>query len=158
MTVTNSNGYGLQAPNNVTLQAGSSTFSVANATASNVVQGLYLTGKISGGTITKSGNGTLVLGNSANDFTGDITVNQGVLSVASNGALGNVALFNNATNSFGQRRETVQACRSTHSPSGTINPVSSATGMNCSGEIRPRTGWCQRTSASKPTISPLDPT
>ena len=45
-----------------------------------------------------------------------------------------------------------QAVSSTHRPSGTIRPVSSASGMNDSGGTRPRTGCCQRTSASKPTI------
>ena len=36
-----------------------------------------------------------------------------------------------------------------------IRPASSASGMNMSGEIDPRVGWCQRTSASKPEISSL---
>src|SRR5450755_2583956 len=40
------------------------------------------------------------------------------------------------------------ACRSTHSPRSTIRPVLSAIGMNRSGNIRPWTGWRQRTSAS----------
>ncbi len=35
-------------------------------------------------------------------------------------------------------------------PIGTIRPVSSAIGMNSSGEISPRSGWRQRSSASKP--------
>ena len=43
----------------------------------------------------------------------------------------------------------------THRPSGMIRPVSSASGMNASGGTRPRVGCCQRTSASKPTISVL---
>jgi hypothetical protein len=47
-----------------------------------------------------------------------------------------------------------QAVRSTHSPIGTISPVSSASGMNSVGEMMPRSGWRQRTSASTPTISP----
>ena len=46
----------------------------------------------------------------------------------------------------------LQAVRSTHSPIGTINPVSSASGMNSVGEMMPRSGWRQRTSASTPTI------
>ena len=47
-----------------------------------------------------------------------------------------------------------QAVRRIHSPSGTIVPLSSASGMKVAGEIRPWLGWCQRTSASKPVISP----
>ena len=41
-----------------------------------------------------------------------------------------------------------QAVRSTHSPIGTMRPVSSASGMKRSGRISPRCGWFQRTSAS----------
>ena len=40
--------------------------------------------------------------------------------------------------------------RSTQRPSGTIRPVSSASGMNASGRTRPRCGCIQRTSASTP--------
>ncbi|OLT09512.1 hypothetical protein BJF78_30640 [Pseudonocardia sp. CNS-139] len=47
------------------------------------------------------------------------------------------------------------ACRhassSTQRPSGTISPVSSATGMNRSGPSRSPSGRTQRTSASTPT-------
>ena len=45
-----------------------------------------------------------------------------------------------------------QASRSTQVPSGTIRPVSSASEMNSPGPSRPRSGCCQRTSASRPTI------
>ena len=38
----------------------------------------------------------------------------------------------------------------TQSPMGTMSPVSSAIGMKSSGGIMPRSGWCQRISASKP--------
>ena len=41
---------------------------------------------------------------------------------------------------------------STARPSGTIRPVSSASGMNSSGGSRPPVGSCQRTSASTPVI------
>jgi hypothetical protein len=41
-----------------------------------------------------------------------------------------------------------QASLSAHSPIGTISPVSSAIGMNSTGPTRPRSGWCQRISAS----------
>ena len=40
----------------------------------------------------------------------------------------------------------------TSRPSGTMSPVSSASGMNSIGGTSPRSGWRQRTSASKPTI------
>ena len=43
-----------------------------------------------------------------------------------------------------------QASVSTQLPSGTIMPVSSAVGMKLAGCSRPRSGWFQRTSASKP--------
>ena len=43
-----------------------------------------------------------------------------------------------------------QARRNTHSPIGTISPVSSATGMNSFGGMMPVSGWRQRSSASKP--------
>ena len=43
-----------------------------------------------------------------------------------------------------------QPSRSTQRPIGTIRPVSSASGMNCVGGTRPRSGWCQRSSASTP--------
>ena len=49
---------------------------------------------------------------------------------------------------LGPARRLAQASRITHSPIGTISPVSSATGMNSAGEIRPRVGWFQRSSAS----------
>ena len=48
-----------------------------------------------------------------------------------------------------------QAVRTTHSLSGTMNPVSSATGMNCTGDTLPRSGWVQRKSASADTMQPL---
>ncbi len=54
-----------------------------------------------------------------------------------------------------QTRAWAQAVRSTHSPIGTMRPVSSASGMNSVGEMMPRSGWRQRTSASTPTIWPL---
>ena len=45
-------------------------------------------------------------------------------------------------------RTCAQAVRSTQRPSSRIRPVSSASGMNSAGEIRPRSAWNQRTSAS----------
>ena len=47
------------------------------------------------------------------------------------------------------------ACRITQSPSGTISPLSSAISMNSSGGTIPRTGCCQRTSASSPRVRPV---
>ena len=47
-----------------------------------------------------------------------------------------------------QTRFCVQAVRSTHSPIGSISPLLSASGMKSAGEIMPRSGWCQRISAS----------
>ncbi len=47
------------------------------------------------------------------------------------------------------------ACLTTHAPSGTMCPVSSARVMNWPGSIIPHCGWGQRISASKPTIWPL---
>ena len=44
-----------------------------------------------------------------------------------------------------------QAFSSTHRPIGSISPFSSAIGMNSDGGISPRSGWCQRSSASTPT-------
>ena len=53
----------------------------------------------------------------------------------------------------GQLAASLQAVVSTHSPSWLIRPVSSASGMNSAGEIMPRCGWRQRTSASQPVIA-----
>ena len=49
-----------------------------------------LSGIVSNGALTKAGVGTLVLGNSGNTFTGTVTINGGVLSVAADGALGDL--------------------------------------------------------------------
>ncbi len=90
LTVTNNSGYGLLASASITL-TGTPTFSVANASNSNVTQGLYLTGVLSGTGFTKTGAGAVVLGNTGNSFTGDIAVNQGTVSVGDNLQLGNAA-------------------------------------------------------------------
>jgi hypothetical protein len=42
----------------------------------------------------------------------------------------------------------LQARRNTHSPSASIKPFSSATGMKIDGGMLPRTGCFQRSSAS----------
>jgi hypothetical protein len=54
--------------------------------------------------------------------------------------------------SAGHCAAVAQACRMTHSPMGTINPVSSARGMNEAGEIIPFSGCRHRTKASRPQI------
>jgi autotransporter-associated beta strand protein len=90
LTLTNNNGYGLLIPNAATL-TGTPTFSVSAASNSNVTQGLYLTGLLSGTGFTKVGLGTVVLGNTGNDFTGNITINQGVVSISDDRQLGNAA-------------------------------------------------------------------
>jgi hypothetical protein len=48
-----------------------------------------------------------------------------------------------------------QASRRTQLPMASTWPVSSARGMNSAGETAPRTGCCQRTRASRPTIRPV---
>jgi len=50
----------------------------------------------------------------------------------------------------GQPAAARHASRSTHSPMGTISPVSSATGMNSVGVTEPRAAESQRSSASSP--------
>ena len=55
----------------------------------------------------------------------------------------------------GQRVASASAVRNTNVPILPIMPHSSANGMNFSGEMAPRTGWFQRTNASKPAISSL---
>ncbi|MNT29102.1 hypothetical protein D3C72_1648290 [compost metagenome] len=45
-------------------------------------------------------------------------------------------------------RQSRQAVASTHSLRGMICPVSSATGTNCAGEMKPSSGCCQRSKAS----------
>ncbi|WP_395736830.1 autotransporter-associated beta strand repeat-containing protein [Prosthecobacter sp.] len=93
VTITNNNGYGLQVKDAIAF-TGTPTISVANATASNVTQGLYLTGNLTGTGFNKTGGGTLVINNatpSGNTFTGNINITQGVVSVAAAGELGNAA-------------------------------------------------------------------
>ena len=52
----------------------------------------------------------------------------------------------------GQVAAVAQACLMTHSPSGTMKPISSASAMKAPGAIMPFSGWRQRISASKPLI------
>ncbi len=89
ITVTNSSGYGLQVSEAVTLTG--TSIGVGTATGSNVTQGLYLSGVLSGTGFAKTGAGAVVLGNASNSFTGNININQGVVSAVGNAQLGNAA-------------------------------------------------------------------
>jgi len=42
---------------------------------------------------------------------------------------------------------------STQLPIGIISPVSSAKGRNLDGAMMPKSGWCQRSSASTPVMA-----
>ncbi|MEO8541690.1 MAG: autotransporter-associated beta strand repeat-containing protein, partial [bacterium] len=101
ITVANNNGYGLEWTQNILNLAsagGETTFSVATASISNVVQGFTISSQVTGGVtgagnivLTKAGAGTMVLGNSGNTFGGGgsiIDITAGILSVGSDGALG----------------------------------------------------------------------
>ena len=93
LTVTNSSGYGLQV-SDATAFTGTPTISVSTATASNVTQGLYMTGDLTGTGFLKIGAGTVVLNNATpanNTFTGNIEIRQGVVSVSDDALLGNAA-------------------------------------------------------------------
>ena len=54
--------------------------------------------------------------------------------------------------SFSQAFVCSQAVLRSHSLTGMIKPVSSATGMKSFGKTNPRSGCCQRNSASQPVI------
>jgi hypothetical protein len=56
----------------------------------------------------------------------------------------------------GQWRASRQAWAITQSPSASISPISSATGMNTDGGTLPISGCCQRISASTPTTAPFE--
>ncbi|GEP44951.1 autotransporter-associated beta strand repeat-containing protein [Brevifollis gellanilyticus] len=93
LTVTNTNGYGLGYAGAVAFGS-SPVFNVVNATNSNVTQGLYLSGNLTGTGFTKSGAGTMVINNATpanNTFTGNINITQGVVSVNADAQLGNAA-------------------------------------------------------------------
>jgi autotransporter-associated beta strand protein len=105
LTVTPSNGYGLDFTGGAILNQSYTTFSVGSngATTSNVVPSLILSGLVSGtipsGAFTKTGTGTMLLTDASNTFTGDIvigtggagTTSFGALAFTSAGALGNTA-------------------------------------------------------------------
>ena len=103
LTVTPSNGYGLEFTGTTTFNKNFTTVSVGTAAASNVVQGLTLSGQVTGTApggvaFTKTGAGTLVLNSASNDFVGSIVVGTGtntasfgVVAFNSDAALGNAA-------------------------------------------------------------------
>ncbi|MCY1306235.1 hypothetical protein D9M70_560860 [compost metagenome] len=55
---------------------------------------------------------------------------------------------------FDQATSCMQADCSAQRPNGRISPVSSASGTNSEGITMPRSGCCQRISASAPTTCP----
>ena len=83
------NGYGLEFTGTTTLNL-NPTFNVtANSFVnSNVVQGLTLSGQVTGSAavFTKAGTGTMVLSNGTNNFTGNIVLTGGVLAFNNDGA------------------------------------------------------------------------
>ncbi|MGC4007426.1 MAG: hypothetical protein QM811_31605 [Pirellulales bacterium] len=104
LTITNTSQYGVLFTGQTTL-SGAESFTVANATASNINPGLTLAGKVTGTTtgITKAGAGTMLLSDATSDFTGNLTVTAGVLGTTSDGALGNLAntiTLNGASGAF----------------------------------------------------------
>ncbi|NBN94086.1 MAG: hypothetical protein EBV31_00410 [Verrucomicrobia bacterium] len=88
LSLTNNNGYGLKYTGSLTVATGAA-FNVATASSSNLTQGLEFSGVVTAaGGFVKTGAGTLVLSNDANSIGAPISVDQGVLSVASVAALG----------------------------------------------------------------------
>jgi autotransporter-associated beta strand protein len=106
LSVSNISGYGLEFTGTTTM-TGPSHFAVGTATASNVPQGLILSGVVDDGANTfgliKSGPGTLVLGgvNTFGGATMTVDILGGVLSVNSDAALGD-ALNTVTLNADGQ--------------------------------------------------------
>lgn len=94
LTVANNNGYGLNITGAHTLVA-DQTYNVSTASGSTAVQGLTLSGPVTGAFgIIKQGAGTLALTNSGNAFGGAgklIDIQGGVVSVSNDGALGNAS-------------------------------------------------------------------
>ena len=104
LTVTPSNGYGLEFTGTTTLNQNLTTINVATVTASNVVPGLTLSGKVTGsnggGAWTKAGAGTLVLNNATNDFTGNIILSAGALAVTAANNSTEIAALGDAANTI----------------------------------------------------------
>lgn len=95
LSITNSNGYGLEVAGTTTLSVGATGNSILNlgtARTSNLNQALTFSGKVTGtSNLTIRGAGTVQFTNATNDFVGDIRVTSGVLAASSDGALGNAA-------------------------------------------------------------------
>ncbi|NBV27342.1 MAG: hypothetical protein EBR99_08530, partial [Actinobacteria bacterium] len=109
VTITPSNGYGVEFTGAAAISQSYTTFSVGSngATTSNVVPSLLLSGVVSGtpatGVWTKTGAGTMLLSNSGNTFTSNIQVTNGILAFTSDAALGNSAntlILNGATSTL----------------------------------------------------------
>ncbi|CAN5238168.1 hypothetical protein BH11PLA2_BH11PLA2_09590 [soil metagenome] len=132
LTVNNTGGYGLQLNSALTL-ANTQTFNVVNATNSNTVPGLTVSGKISGTFgITKIGLGTLQLNNATNDFVGLIDITEGVVAANSDGALGDLAngvrLNRNLTTGVGFRATGSFATSRAFTLNQTFNAIEVETG------------------------------
>jgi len=99
LTVNNNNGYGLEVAGTTTLTGGDQIANVATATASNRVQGLKLSGQVTGAFgLVKQGAGTLELTNATNNFGGVgkvIDIQGGIVAASSDAALGDL---NNSIN------------------------------------------------------------
>ena len=102
------NGYGVEFTGTTTIDKNYTTISSAGTfTASNVVQGLTFSGKLTGdltgtgstGVWTKTGTGVLVLSGTNSDFKANINITGGMVAFNSDAALGNTAngLFLNAS-------------------------------------------------------------
>ncbi|MFZ2278582.1 MAG: autotransporter-associated beta strand repeat-containing protein, partial [Prosthecobacter sp.] len=103
LTVTNNNNYGLLLADNIAFNTVSSnqgpTFNVVNGSTSLQLDGLTLSGVLSGGptgasavVLTKSGGGVLSLTNTGNTFGGGgsiIDITAGLIAASSDAALGN---------------------------------------------------------------------
>ncbi|MBB5031378.1 autotransporter-associated beta strand repeat-containing protein [Prosthecobacter vanneervenii] len=95
LTVTTNSGYGLQVSDAIAFTA-TPTYNVSGTQASNVTQGLYLTGNLTGTGFNKTGSGTMVIANatpSNNTFSGNININQGTVAVNADAQLGNSGNF-----------------------------------------------------------------
>ncbi|MGV3659502.1 MAG: autotransporter-associated beta strand repeat-containing protein [Prosthecobacter sp.] len=91
IVLTNSNGYGLVIPDNITLAA-TNNWSVSAANTSLQVVGLTLSGIISGNAnFTKAGAGVVKFTNAGNSFTGTIDITDGLVEGSSDAVFGDPA-------------------------------------------------------------------
>jgi autotransporter-associated beta strand protein len=96
LTLTNNNGYGIEVTGGTSaLSVDPQVYTISTASASNVTQGLTISGQLTGpGGIQKLGAGTLVLNSATNTFGGSgktINIQAGVVAASSDGALGDPA-------------------------------------------------------------------